>query len=74
MVDVAVHFAGEVVEDVRLQRVCRFHNEGVEIEPPKPSTISLRITTAGQTYHSALGYLAMALRTVSTFSQLSRHS
>lgn len=35
-VDVSVDGVLEVVEDVRLQGVGRFHYEGVEIQPPEP--------------------------------------
>lgn len=39
-VDVAVGGFGECVEDVGLKRVGGFHDEGIQIEPPKPSIIS----------------------------------
>ena len=37
-VDVAVRCFAEVVEDVGLEGVGRFHYEGVEIEPPEPDS------------------------------------
>lgn len=36
VVDVSVGALGEVVEDVRLERVGPLHYECVEVEPPKP--------------------------------------
>lgn len=42
MVDIAVRIRGEMIEDVRLEGVRGFHNEGIEIEPPEPIIISLR--------------------------------
>ena len=35
-VDVAVGVGLEGVEDVRLERVAGFHDEGVEVKPPEP--------------------------------------
>src|ERR1700761_134745 len=40
-VDVAVRGIAEIVEDVGLQRVCRLHYEGVEVQPPEPASAQL---------------------------------
>ncbi len=79
VVDVAVRLLVERVENVVLQRVRGLHDNGVEVKPPEPIRFvlaailgSLRGRVA--TNHSASGYLRMALRKKSTFSQLSLHS
>lgn len=42
LIDVSVGILGKVVEDVSLQRVGRLHDEGIEIQPPKPEIVSKR--------------------------------
>lgn len=36
LVDVAISSRTKIVEDVRLERVSGFHDESVQIKPPKP--------------------------------------
>ena len=40
-VDVAVGVGAEVVEDMSLERVGRFHYESVKIKPPEPVSLTI---------------------------------
>ena len=74
-IDISVGVGFKIIEDMPLQRVRRFHYEGIEVKPPKPAFLSLMsFQSKFLTYHSALGYFLMQFRIVSTFSQLSLHS
>ena len=77
-INVSVGICCQGVEDMRLERVGRFHDEGVEIEPPEPKqSLAGRKGLTSQRvrlYHSAFGYFRMQFRMMSTFSQLSLHS
>lgn len=75
-VDIPICVLFEVVENVPLEGICRFHYESIQVEPPEPANVSDggEGSTIVSAYHSAFGYFFIELRTTSTFSQLSRHS
>ena len=35
-IDVTIDVVGQILEDVLLQGVGRFHNEGIQVKPPEP--------------------------------------
>lgn len=54
VVDIAVRDVLEVLEDVLLKGVRRFHNKGVGIKPPEPAMVSHHSCwSCNRTYHSA---------------------
>ncbi len=76
-INISVGVPQQIVEDVFLQGIRGFHDEGIKIQPPEP--LDGKVSQSPQcriwgNYHSALGYLRIQFRMVSTFSQLSRHS